>query len=263
MNKQNTYLKFCTAVIVAGALSFFIALPASAQTAGRMGSSTGAKAAKEEARLARLHDRGQQELDRRIAALTALSTRLGTMKHLSDANKSALINTVAAQITTLSDLKTKLAADTDLTLVLADVQSITKSYRIFALVIPQGHITAAADRVIDIAGAMSDTVAKLQTRITDAGGGDAGLASSLADLNAKLADAKTQAQAAIAEVAPLVPDNGDKTIMAANTQALKDARMKVKAAVADLKAARADAKKIVATIKILKKKGTASSTVSN
>ncbi|MDE2041367.1 MAG: hypothetical protein KGI59_03250, partial [Patescibacteria group bacterium] len=54
-----------------------------------------------------------------------------------------------------------------------------------------------------------------------------------------------QAQAAVAEVSPLVPDQGDKTVMASNTSTMKDARAKIKTAVSDLTAARKDALTII------------------
>ena len=69
--------------------------------------------------------------------------------------------------------------------------------------------------------------------------------SALADMNAKIADANVQAQAAVTETASLQPDNGNATVMASNTATLKDARTKIQTAQQDLVKARQDAGVIV------------------
>jgi hypothetical protein len=76
-------------------------------------------------------------------------------------------------------------------------------------------------------------------------GTSASLSATLADYNAKIADAKVQANAAVSEVANLKPDNGDTSIQQSNTAALKDARSKTQAAQQDIVAARKDAETIV------------------
>src|SRR6185369_7011694 len=118
-----------------------------------------------------------------------------------------------AQIATLGDLKTKIIADASDTVQLrADAQSITSSYRIFALILPKAAIEAAADRVLAVASDMSTIGAKLQARIassTAVGFSATTTASTYADFTAKIADAQAQANAAITETAALKPDMGD------------------------------------------------------
>jgi hypothetical protein len=129
-----------------------------------------------------------------------------------------------------------------------DVKSITASYRIFALILPQGTIEAAADRVLAIVGTMTDLGTKFSARISAAqsAGNDVTAANvTLTDFNAKVSDATIQANAAASEVASLTPDNGNATVMASNTAALKDARSKIQAAQQDFVAARADATTII------------------
>lgn len=123
------------------------------------------------------------------------------------------------------------------------------------LIIPQGAIEAAADRVLDVAGMMTTLSTQLQTRITAAQAAGTNMdasVSALADMNAKIADANTQANAAVTEIANLQPDNGNATIQASNTAALKDARSKVQAGQQDLVAARKDAGAIVKALAALK-----------
>jgi hypothetical protein len=196
------------------------------------------------------------EITRRVNALDALGSRLNSMVRLSATEKGALSSTVQSQITTMDNLQTQIAADVSAdatTSLKADIQSITKSYRIFALVIPQGAIEAASDRVLTIVSTMTDLSTKFQARISSASStaNAAGAQATLEDLNAKVADASAQATAANSEVASLVPDNGVASVMQSNTAALKDARSKIQTAQTDLTAAQKDAAIIVKDLRIV------------
>jgi hypothetical protein len=206
-----------------------------------------ARAAAEAQRLQNIVNRADQEIARRITALNALSTRVNAMQKVSADQKSSLSSSIQTQISAMNSLQAKIAGDANSTTSLkADVQSITGSYRIFALIIPQGAIEAAADRVMTIASDMTTIGTKLQTRVTALGSSASGaVTSALADFNAKIADANTQARAAVTEVSGLMPDQGVQAQMQANTAALKDARSKIQAAEKDLVAARSDAATIV------------------
>jgi len=202
--------------------------------------------------------RADNEISRRVKALNALSTRVNGMVKISTDNKSSLDSTIQAQITAMNNLQAQIASDasSDSTSSLkADIQSITKSYRIFALIIPQGAIEAGADRVLDIAGMFTTLAGNLQTRITaaqSAGNDMSTSVSALADMNTKVTDANTQANAAVSEITSLQPDNGVASVMASNTATLKDARSKIQAGQQDLVAARKDAGTIVKALMAIK-----------
>ena len=192
----------------------------------------------------RLRERVNQEIERRTEALNRISNRVELMKKVSDDEKSNVSDIVNFQIENLNNLKAKIEADSDGATLKEDAQSITKSYRIFALVVPQATILAAADRIKIIAEGMVIVGAKLQTRIdtlSQAGEDTSALSALLADYNAKIADAKIQADSAISIASALKPDSGDQTIFEANKKALVDARVKIKAGTDDLKMARKDA----------------------
>ncbi len=195
--------------------------------------------------------RANEEITRRITALNNLSVRIGAMVRLSSGERENLSSAIGSQIAALNALKTKIDADVsanNTTTLKADVQSIITSYRTFMLVIPQGAIEAAADRILSISGIMSDLSTKLSSRISAAAAAGNNVSASqtaLADMNAKLSDANTQVQAANAEVVSLTSDNGSSTIMQANTAALQDARAKIVASQHDLIAARTDAMTII------------------
>jgi hypothetical protein len=208
--------------------------------------------------------RADQEIARRIAGLTALSNRVDGMKNVSAADKANISTQVNAEIASLTALKTKIDADTDSAVLKTDVKSITDSYRIYALIMPQFSIFAAADRISTISDAMASTSVKLAVRITaaqTAGKNVTSLQASLTDLNAKTADAKVQAAAAISLVTGLMPDGGDKAKAATNRQALVDARAKIKAGTGDLQTARKDANVIMRGLKTFNLEVKATSTV--
>lgn len=262
MNKN--YLRAIASAGAAVAIIAAATVPALAQAAGlgvgvnasasvsalgiKVGAAVGATLA---ARIKDITTRADAEITRRINALNALTARVNAMVRLSATDKSNLSASISNQVTAMNTLQTQIAADAaanSTSSLKADVQSITSSYRIFILVLPQGMIEAAADRVLTIASTMNDLSAKFGARITtaQAAGNDVTAASAtLGDFNAKVADANIQANAAASEVASLTPDNGNATIQASNTAALKDAHSKILVAQQDFVSARADALAIV------------------
>jgi len=183
----------------------------------------------------------------RTTALTDLLNRVNEMTKISDTDKAALVATINTNLSNISTLKTKIDSDTDKATLKADTQSITKAYRIYALILPQTRILAAADRVAATVDILTNVEAKLATGITQAqaAGKDVTLMNSTnTDLNAKLTDATTKGQAAQSLVAGLVPDQGSATVAASN----KTARDDIKAAITDLVAAVQDSKTIRASL---------------
>lgn len=204
--------------------------------------------------MTKIKSRGVNEINRRINGLNRLSVRVRSMAKVSAAEKASLAASVQSEIASLTALKAKITADTDLVVLRADVKSITQSYRIYALIIPAGTIASAADRVISIADSMSMIGEKLQVRISEAqsaGKDIASLQTAMIDYNAQIAEAKVQAQAAITVTAALTPDNGDDAKFKANNKALHDARANVRAGSQDLKDARQDAKTIIQGLKAM------------
>ena len=240
------------AIVSLATLFSLVAVPAFALADTASTTATAPVPVAKTAAITRAEARADQELDRRTTNLNDLLAKVADIKNLSAADKTSISTAITNQVVGLAQLKTKIDADTDAATVKTDVQSITGSYRIYALVLPQVRVIVAADRVVTIASEMQLVSAKLESRISaaqSAGADMSAAANTFADFNAKVADAGTQAQAAVTEIATLVPDQGDKTKMASNTAALKDARAKVVAAQKDLVAARKDAATIVAAVK--------------
>jgi hypothetical protein len=207
------------------------------------------------AKLAAVIKRSDAAITARVTSLTKLSARIAKLKHLTDAQRASLTGSVQTSIDAMNTLKAKVDGDTDLATAKTDYASITKNYRIFAVVVPSESTIAAADNAMATVTTYGATVAKLQTRVTTAktaGKDVAIIQASLDDATAKLADAQTQGQATITAVTSLKVDGGDKTIQATNKTQLAAAVTARKAMNADIAAARKDIISVRAGLKTLK-----------
>src|SRR2546430_118634 len=74
--------------------------------------------------LARLKDLANKELARRLTALQTVINKINGVKRLTSEQKASLTSQVQQDIASLTALQTKIQADTDLTTLRTDVQSI-------------------------------------------------------------------------------------------------------------------------------------------
>ena len=193
--------------------------------------------------------RSDSAINQRLSSLNSLVTRVSAMQKLSDAQKTTLTTSLQSQISSLTKLKTTIDSDTTTSALRVDMQSITKSYRIYALILPQANISAASDRVLTIVGLMTPLQAKLQSRIAQIKNPSSLVTLAMSDITGKLNDASAEANGAATEISSLTPDQGNTKIAASNTLALKDARDKIKTAMSDLQSARKDFATITQGIK--------------
>ncbi len=185
-----------------------------------------------------LKTRADNEIQRRITALTDLITRINKFKKLTADQKASFSTSIQTEITNLTTLKAKIDADTDSTTLKADVKSIVTDYRVFAFYIPQIRMLDTADRMLALADSMTIYTTKLDARITEASGNgkDVTLAkAALLDMQTKIADARTQAQSVITLVVALTPAG-----YPANKTTLQSAKATLMTAKKDLEAARKD-----------------------
>jgi prefoldin subunit 5 len=210
--------------------------------------------------LENLRNRAVNEIDRRIAALTQATSRLGLLKHLSDTVKSTLTTLVRGEIESLTALKAKIQAETDLATLRTDAKSIVVSHRIFALFLPQVRLLATADKLLQISDKTTELSVKLQARIATAkaaGNNTVSLETLLAGMNQNIESARTNANEVITAVTPLTPDG-----YPANRTALLSAKQNLQAGHKSLKDAIQDARKIIEGLKAFsnnEKSGTESS----
>lgn len=193
-------------------------------------------------KIKKLKDRGVQEIDKRVAKLNELTTRISNLKRLTDSQKTSLKADLQSEVSVLSTLKVKILADTDLATLTVDVQSITKSYRVFAVYIPKMRIYTIVDAHQNIALKYDALIQTLTTRIQKAKSENkntAQLEAQLADVVAKVNDAKQNYAAAEAIANALKPEGYPN-----NKTDIEKARDQLRASAQDFKAARDQIKKI-------------------
>jgi hypothetical protein len=139
--------------------------------------------------------KGGKLIDMRTKALTKLKTSINNSKLTAD-QKTALSSMIDDNITGLTQLKTKLSAETDLTAAKADVNSIFVDYRIYGVFLPKIN----ALRLIDmdsnhLSTLQNTTFINYQAKI-DALKTSGGNATLIANMEAGLAKAKTDASTA-------------------------------------------------------------------
>jgi hypothetical protein len=236
-------------------LSVAFALPVSAQTnrasttQERMMIRQERQASTTAARIQKGDERGGAMIDQRISSLNKLLNRIQSMKHISSADMNSLSASIQAEISGLSDLKANISNDVSTTSMRNDLSSITKSFRIYALIEPQARIVAASDRVLGIISSLETIGNKVNMRIASSTQASTTIYQSLmSDFSLKLASASSSAQSAINTVASLKPDNGDTTIAASNKTALEAARSSIVSAHNDLKDAEKDIRTVIGMI---------------
>jgi hypothetical protein len=182
-------------------------------------------------------------VDVRLVELNRLEGVVGAAKHITDTHKGTENASLSAASSGLTTLKGKIEADADAATLKQDCQSIYDGYRVYALRAPQAHLVIADDAEVYGIGRLNAVVPKLTDAIAKAkaAGKDTTAAeASLADMQAKLADASTQASGVADSVIGYGPADWN-----GNHGLLDPARGKIRAAHTDLKAAAADAKAIV------------------
>lgn len=168
--------------------------------------------------MAKQKDKAVQEIDRRIAFLNEAIEKIQITKKINTDQKNALVLQVQNEITFLQQLKEKIKADTDKTTLLEDRKLAVQRYKIFGLLQSEIAIIAYADKILNIADLMDP-----QTINTEA--------------KNKIADAKSKAQKAIADILVLTfdgfPQNksvlrASKDLLTSARQELNDARVIIK-----------------------------------
>jgi hypothetical protein len=246
MNTKHTLIIFAAALLIVGTIS--VANPAAAAT--KVAERVAAVASSSPAKLKAEQKKADEAITKRVEDLNKVIARTNDMTRLSDSDKATVQTALQTIVSNLTTLAGKIDAETDAAALKDDVESITKNFRIYALVIPRTHIIATADRIVTVAGTLNIVGQKLATRVAAASSTSATtLQTTLQDMSTKVIDAQAQAQSATQLVASLQPDNGDAAITKSNQQALKDAQAKIKVAQSDIVAAQKDARAVQKALK--------------
>lgn len=200
-------------------------------------------AAAAQARLTALIAKSDKDITARTTSLTDLISKVSAAARLTDGQKSTLVAAMNDQITQLNQLKVKVDADTDITVLRTDFADIFQEHFIYAFFVPMVNRLLAADGISDAATLLTNLEPTLQgylTQASQAGKDVTTMQTAFNDLKAKVADANTLSTTAISQLSPLTAAGypGNLTTVKAAATSLKTAR-------SDLKTARQDADTIV------------------
>lgn len=198
-----------------------------------------------------------QEITRRITALEGLISQVEVIKRLSSTEVATYTSEIQSEMSSLTTLEAKINADTDLTTLNTDIQSIVNSYRVFVVYIPQMWLLVTADRMNATLTSFNTFAAKLNTRIqTDSEKGQnvANLQTDYNHIISQLTDLNSQIQNVITIANTLTP-----TGYPGNVTQIQQARADVKTGQNDITSALQEAKIIVDGLKALEPTPTATS----
>ena len=252
LSRTSSLTRGAAALVVAAGLTAGLALPATAASSATKPTASAAASDAASRTLDELKSTGAAAIAQRQAQLTKLSGRLSAAPACDAGGKIAGV--IAADGPALTQVGSKLAADTTLVDAKNDFQSIFDDYRIYLVVTPQTYAAAACGRIQRATATLTDDQAKLTSRVDTAAAGGADMTAakaSLADMAAKIDDAKSNGDQAAAALAALAPDHGDKGVIASNAAAVDAARVQLETARTDLTTATNDARSVVAALKAL------------
>ena len=236
---MNRFTRLATAAVAASAFAAAAALPAQAgtTTSGSTASGAGLKAAQ---------TLTTARIDGRLETLHALGLDVGNAKDLASADRSSLSGLINSDVSGLTSLRGKVAAETTVSAVRADAQAMVDDYRVYLLVVPKVHLTNVFDIEAAVVPALQKVHDTLAARVASApGGGTAAEKSELADMLAQI-QAAQQAQAGrVATLLGIAPSPNADALRSALKPLVDDA----KGARKDLAQARADAKEVAAALK--------------
>jgi hypothetical protein len=201
-------------------------------------------------RLTNLQNRGATEINRRSTNLHDAMTKLEATTKLKAADKATLTTQLQTELDGLTALKAKLAADTDLAVARADVQSIVVGYRVYALMLPKARMTLAANRFALAEARLTELYVKLQAKVdalkadNDTSIDTAALQVTLDDMKEKIASSKTGVDEVVSKLLALQPTdyNADHAVLTTHRATLKSAQT-------DLKTARGDARSVIESLR--------------
>jgi hypothetical protein len=229
-----TRLSRLAAFALTGVLSLGVAAPASAETEAPR-------------RLEDLKARADEKVEERLQQLTRLDGLVAGAPADCGHNR-ALAAQLAADRSGLQALNAEIQAETVPAEAAVAFKQIFTHFRIYWLETPKTRQVLGCDRIVKGASALTALEAKIQARVDEAkaDGHDVSAAQAALDTMVdEIASATAAANQADDAVIGLEADKGDRAVIESNHQALAAGRQHLRAAMADLKDARAAARSAV------------------
>jgi hypothetical protein len=235
-----------TAVAVAATVGVSASAMA-APTTGPSASSDSPSATPGHPTLTTIQQKAASAIAQRLTSLSKAIATVNGSSVISAADKATLLGTLNGDVTGLTALGAKIAADTTAQQAATDYKTIFTGYRVYALALPQAHFAMATDALTGtVVPKLTDAQTKLAALLAgvDSGKNTPAVQAAMADLATQLAGIGTATSGLSATVLAYTPAQYD-----ANHALLSSARQSLVTARADAKGARAD---IVTVTKALK-----------
>jgi hypothetical protein len=191
------------------------------------------------ATLAAIQVKAAAAISARLTALNQAIPAVNANSFITSADKATLESTLAADVSGLTALGARIAADTTARQAASDAATIYTSYRVYALALPQVRYAEAVD---DLTGTVLPRLTNAQTTLAgllagaDASKDTPAVQAAMADLAARISAAEAATDGQAATVLGFTPAQYDANhaLLDAPRQALVSARADVTAARADV-----------------------------
>jgi hypothetical protein len=183
----------------------------------------------------------------RTGKLNTAIAKITAAKDISDADRSTILATLNGDVTGMTTVEAKIAADTTVATAAADYKTIFTTYRVYAVAIPQARLAAGADRMTSTTiPRLTDAETKLAAALAgpDASKSTPALQADLTDMTTQITAATSALNGVSAAALAVTPADFN-----ANHTVLASVRASVKSAIADLKKAAADGHTVLKAIK--------------
>ncbi len=199
---------------------------------------------------------GDCEINRRLATLAQLDSRVAAAPQFTDLHKDQLrkVNNVnpasyEAERAGLRALKGKIDTETDLAVLRGLIADIAEDFRVYVLVVPKTHLVGGADAADKAADRLAPLATRLQELIDKAKGNGKDVKNAQAlldDMKRKTSQADGIIAPVVGSIMPLSPADWNNGTAG---PALRAAREKIHQARELLAAARSDARQIIDLLK--------------
>ncbi len=252
----NTMLQRIVAGTVAGALVLGVPAAALAATTASAGTGSGtgtagaaartAAATCAPARLAMVQTAVEDALAARTSTLSTVTGAVGSDPTLTPSDRTTIDGILSPTTAGIAALAQKVPGDTTCAAVAADRQTMVQTYRVFAVVAPQTHLTMAADRAAMIESEIAAGEPKMQAAIiaAQAAGKNVSTAdTAYADVQAKLAAAQSSTAGVASTALSQTPAS-----FPGSSAVFVNLRSDIQSAVADFQAVRSDLQTIISVV---------------
>jgi len=190
--------------------------------------------------------RAELEIVRRISALSKLIPKVDSVKKQSSTQKSQLVNEINSYVSYLTSLRETITKQTNFQELIGNVNTLSDSYKSFAVIVPKVHIIVIADKINVLNDSFTGVANKLiekTEQLRNAKKDVTSVQKTLGHMLFMMGDAANKAETAVVRAFPLTAEGYPK-----NKSILLDAKSRLQKSSKNLSSAAKDAQKIVSSL---------------